>query len=358
MLSKMNAAAYAGMPVRSEFCRARWRRSGFTLVELLVVIAVVGVLIALLLPAVQAARESARRSQCQNNLKQIGLGILNYESARKALPPGADVRFPDFCQNSSCRGIPLYIVIMPYLESGAIPAQLKAIIDARTANAWAWTELPGLPEGETRIPVYVCPSTAQWQEIGPRRDYYGVVGGSSDNRPHPDRQPRTTNQRGKVFTNGLFNMYVQIPLARVVDGASATFAVGESVSPTTAGGNAGWPGYGVNGVGGPGCWWHGGSITANFLSLSEDVPRQKYSSHSIGRMLQSTWFPLNSHRQLPQNLRVEQTNNAQFSSDHPGGAQFVFADGHVVFISEAIDIKIYRALSTFAGEEVEASGYL
>ena len=67
------------------------KRRGFTLVELLVVIAIIGVLVALLLPAIQAAREAARRSQCTNNLKQHGLGMLNYESARKEYPPGCEV---------------------------------------------------------------------------------------------------------------------------------------------------------------------------------------------------------------------------------------------------------------------------
>jgi len=68
------------------------KKRGFTLVELLVVVAIIGILIAMLLPAVQAAREAARRSTCTNNLKQIGLGILNFESARKMLPSGAKAR--------------------------------------------------------------------------------------------------------------------------------------------------------------------------------------------------------------------------------------------------------------------------
>src|SRR5882724_1366526 len=84
------------------------RGSAFTLVELLVVIAIIGILVALLLPAIQAAREAARRSQCQNNLKQIGLAITNYESATKTLPPGAFLG----------EGSAWSAFILPYLEEG------------------------------------------------------------------------------------------------------------------------------------------------------------------------------------------------------------------------------------------------
>ena len=85
-----------------------FRRSGFTLVELLVVIAIIGILVALLLPAVQAAREAARRTQCTNNMKQFGLGLQNYLSAKKTFPPGSI---------ADTSRVSLHVRLLPYMEN-------------------------------------------------------------------------------------------------------------------------------------------------------------------------------------------------------------------------------------------------
>src|SRR5215216_5571 len=100
-------------------------RSGFTLIELLVVIAIIGVLVALLLPAIQAAREAARRSQCKNNLKQIGLALHNYESARGAFPPGFMCRATAVDGPGLGPGWGWAAHILPYLEESALNIDLK-----------------------------------------------------------------------------------------------------------------------------------------------------------------------------------------------------------------------------------------
>src|SRR3954471_20063556 len=88
---------------------------GFTLVELLVVIAIIGILVALLLPAIQAAREAARRTKCVNNLKNIGLACLNYESTKKSYPPSSTI-----ATDISTNGLSWEVLILPYIEEGGI----------------------------------------------------------------------------------------------------------------------------------------------------------------------------------------------------------------------------------------------
>ncbi|MGD9128657.1 MAG: DUF1559 domain-containing protein, partial [Planctomycetia bacterium] len=140
------------------------RQKGFTLVELLVVIAIIGILIALLLPAIQAAREAARKLGCANNLKQIGLGIMNYESTHHHFPPGRVGCDRDSTGNY-CNGIHQevatsgFVAILPHLE-------LQNIYDLFNFSSGPWTEQDAswITVGSNRDavaqrpPVFVCPS--------------------------------------------------------------------------------------------------------------------------------------------------------------------------------------------------------
>lgn len=247
----------------------------------------------------------------------------------------------------------MFMAIMPYLEAGVLPDTLDVLRDDFTGSSddWYWTVLfhttdtvQGEQLANLPVPVYQCPSVTEWQDVGARRDYYGVIGGLGPleiRRGSPDRQPTAVSGNGRVFTNGLFQLGVHIPLRRVTDGTSNTFAVGESVSPVMFGHGAG---YGTAGEGGPGCWWHGGSTAT-------DV--KQYVHHLTGRLLRNTFQPINSHLADPQNLRGDQTNDAAFSSEHAQGAHFLFADGHVDFISDSIDYeRAYQFLSSYAGGEV------
>ncbi len=329
-------------------------KSAFTLVELLVVIAIIGILVALLLPAVQTARAAARRMQCKNNLRQISLACLNYESAVGSLPSGALVKNPEFCSgNGLCRGIPMYMLIMPYMEEGTLPEVLTNLINEDPDDGWAWTRIIGTPFENAQVTPFQCPSVTKWDQIAARRDYYGVVGGkrisgSQANALGIDRQPVSRlAARGLVFSDGMFQLGRKIRIRNIKDGTSKTLAVGESVTPTLYGCDP--DGYAVEGVGGPGCWWHGGSMTANF----DPMDSRSYSGHSYGRMLASTVWPINSQDVNPSNIEPDTTNTIPFSSDHEGGVHFVFGDNHVEFITDGVDHEgVLWPLTTYRGRDI------
>lgn len=301
------------------------RIHGFTLVELLVVIAIIGILIALLLPAVQSAREAARRTQCANNLKQIGLALLNYEFTHDSFPAGSSISLPEQCNGSDCRGTPMYVAILPFLEL----RNIEQHYDYQNESGWLgwWGASGGL--ANQPIPVYQCPSEGRFAEYPNHRLYFGVVGGKTLASP---------GWRGDVFQDGMFGLNFWRQMGSIRDGASNTFCVGESNHVARWGMG---PGYGVSDQGGPVSWLHGGGCR-----LSNQCAA---ANQSLGRAFRSTKHPINSSI-LP--MAEDEENDSPFGSQHPGGAQFVFADGHVSFISESIDLDQYQGLSTIAGGEV------
>ena len=168
------------------------------------------------------------------------------------------------------------------------------------------------------IAVYKCPSVAKWPTFQYRKDYFGCTGARTVNPPR--------HFRGMSFIDGVFwtNSYVKI--GDISDGTSTTMAVGESVHPHPWGLG---DGYGNMSVGGPTAWWHGGNVTdtaGSSAAIRQRPPPVEYL------------LPLNCvHTRCTPNSRTM----PPFGSQHTGGAQFIFCDGHAMFLTDPIDMKIY-----------------
>lgn len=181
------------------------KRIGFTLVELMVSISIIGVLVGLLLPAVQMARESARRTHCSNNLHQIGIALQNYHTARRTLPPGClqwrppggSMAFKQFAWSA---------MILPYLEQ----TELYESINFHVAYDAPANRVPG----STRLSVYICPSATSPAPGGlGKTDYAGLFG-----------QRLTTF---KNTNNGVFIYNRALRFEEIRDGLSQTICVAE-----------------------------------------------------------------------------------------------------------------------------------
>jgi prepilin-type N-terminal cleavage/methylation domain-containing protein/prepilin-type processing-associated H-X9-DG protein len=308
----------------------------FTLVELLVVITIIGILIALLLPAVQAAREAARRMTCSNNLKQIGLAVLGYEETFSMFPAGAVI------PSGGGRGTPFYVSILPYLEL----SNIEALYDYRLPDGWlnAWRGNARIRH--TPVAAYKCPSEAKWEssvfnldwdlpttgsenyDVGPmRRVYFGVNGG---------RNAAGSGTHGRTFRDGVMFANSFTRMAYVVDGTSNTLMVGECTHPHLYGYG---PGYGKSMTGGPTVWGDGGGADAGLPASSEDM----------SRCLANTYYPINYDMIKAGGMAASERAQTPFYSEHPGGTHFVFCDGHVLFLGETINIDVYQSLSTRNG---------
>jgi len=331
--------------------------SGFTLIELLVVISIISVLIALLLPAVQAAREAARRATCVNNLKQIGLALHNYESAQGMFPPG-------------------YVsIVLPNIANPCNQdAENQVSIDRGPGWAWGSMILPQLEQQPlfnaanfdlsvafkandtaslTPLSVFLCPSDGGPQVVPvlsdppdpnnpgfagitvvdtvARGNYVGMWGlgeicansGSND----------VPNQGAIGRHSGMFYRNSRTKISDIQDGTSQTFAIGErshNLSYVT------WTARSVNGWLGKTSFFEGG--TDKFNPSPEEC-----------------WTQVLGPVGLEDGLRTPNDPEAHvedYWSRHPGGVNFLFADGSVHFVKSQINPLVYRALATCAGGEV------
>ncbi len=298
---------------------------GFTLVELLVVIAIIGILVGLLLPAVQAAREAARRMQCSNNLKQLGLAALNYESSLRKFPPSFVVARPILpaANNNNVEAWGWTVCIMPYVEMGNMHAQLGAnsysLADVLAKRNPAL--LNPIPLLQQNISTFRCPSDSGDQAAAQARHFGGGEGTKAGGYNATQRRLGLTNyvsNRGTrdspQASNDTHGMYMEnksVKIGECTDGTSNTFAFGERDSLY---GRAGvWAGTrNPRGAGSRGFY----TTTANVRpKLNATDPPYKWDQKNRGA-------------------------GAGFSSLHTGGAQFVFVDGSVHFISQNVDWSV------------------
>lgn len=332
---------------------------GFTLVELLVVIAIIGILIALLLPAVQAAREAARRMQCANNLRQIGLALLNYESSLRGFPPGRicnPVFNPQYCTGWSPQAR-----LLPYIEQGNVELLIqydKSPFDS--ANT---------PVREACIAVFLCPSDKD-NFPGTATDHY--FSGRTNYRASGGSQPgRFTGPllTGREENNGMFVTNFSVRMANVRDGTSNTVLFSEKVL-----------GDGNDECVSPDSDWFliDGSHQAadeisgacRSLNPGDMLGPSQQASRSGRNWVYGNYTPTRYNHVMPPNSlscsgstgninrHVNEYGSATTtSSRHPGGVNVVFVDGSTHFITDSIDLAAWRALGSRNGSELVSGDF-
>jgi prepilin-type N-terminal cleavage/methylation domain-containing protein/prepilin-type processing-associated H-X9-DG protein len=325
----------------------RPRPRGFTLIELLVVIAIIAVLIALLLPAVQAAREAARRAQCVNNLKQIMLGLANYESTNSAYPIGSLRGNTAANCGDPNTGFTLFAGILPYVEQVNV---------YNSINYTAGTGAKGLIQRTsliTQINSFICPSDfpqtpytlAQSNNGYGQSSYAGVAGRLDAYRWYCSCPPVNygngcSGSNEWIPNDGIFYYADSIKLAQVTDGLSNTMFVGETARFKND------PDQVFN------TWsrseYFGSSLSGVTRIQGFAMTAAKINANLMVPDMGAEWPP-NAWLSDPTTLGFGQSG---FRSQHPGGANFAFGDGSVKWIKETINIDVYRALSTRSNNEV------
>jgi prepilin-type N-terminal cleavage/methylation domain-containing protein len=359
-----NLYFFGGFTMKNSF---RIRRPAFTLVELLVVIAIIGILVGLLLPAVQAAREAARRMQCSNNIKQISLAALNYESSYKRLPPmqcGTGAVHPGTTHGAGQRfAMSGHYALLPYIEQAA----LYQLFETVNWNPWENGTAPMRLANETRVPHLNCPSAAGEQEptaAGRTRGLSSYGFSAGDNYAAGQTFNGTTQERDVVAMSVLKSQIKNrgaygrgwSSIGEITDGTSNTFGIIEFNRPNAvnhigmvillAGTPATTPPLGCR------AQWNGRQYVTPSLIFTGDTARgyRAWAGNPFFHGV-TTILPPNS----PSCMVWPSVSNPHWmggiysaGSNHTGGCQAGMIDGSVRFVSSAIDSGNAAAVAPLA----------
>ena len=313
-------------------CLLRPQR-GFTLVELLVVIAIIGTLVALLLPAVQSARESARRTQCQNHMKQVALAAQNFHDTYQHFPHGVY----EYIDTTTSNGPPPYLAkqdrrcwahdLLPFIEQRPMFDQFEAWME--TGNSAL-----GFPSMQTPIKVYVCPSD-------PNSPKFKTYWGGSNGQAHQGFSGNMITLAGSTYFNpggpqnsidldGIYFAVSKVRIAEVKDGTSNTLMVSETILS-------------------PDIVWH-------------DI-RGRYYNPAHGGVMFTTRLPPNT--MVPDQFNwcnpepVKRAPCVNTTTDmfltprsyHPGGVDVALVDGSVRYVRDTVQQSIFQGYGTKNGGE-------
>lgn len=319
------------------------RRTGFSLVELLVVIAIIGTLVALLLPAVQAARGAARRMQCANHLHQLALAAHSFHTAQRAFPPG--LRQSQFPSPPIYRGTSLFVYLLPYIEYAPL------------AEDWNYQQpllnTEGGPAARSAavIPLLLCPDDLIAENPFARgQRYYGMTsyGGNGGTRSY---FPDLATVDGVFHTTGPASLpeanQQPVRIEMIEDGTSTTLLFGERNHDDQnfeSFAQVGW----ADSLAAVGSWSAiGGKRRIVDVTMSGHAPVNYRLPFNYDNRL-SACPPADSRQDFGY---YEDLRFCAWGSRHAGGANFAMADGSVRFLSEDLSLMVLQTLSTRAGRE-------